>query len=284
MEQRQAELGPVSDTDLAELVAARRQELGISPDPNPLERVLSKLKAPLTPEQQRDLDSRRRAQDQWEAEQALVRQRQYRDGAEMVLQAKAGGDRFSMCRFSTYRAKTNYQKRVLATVENWAETLPDRKCSSESLVLYGPVGTGKDHLAFACCRMAIQRHGMTVEWINGMDWFGRIRDAIDDAKAASEEELIRKLTVPDLLCVSDPLPPFGSLTQHQAAMLYRLVNARYAAGKLCICTVNVADDAEADSRIGAATWDRLCDSAWKVFMNWPSHRKPVIEVAPEPRG
>jgi DNA replication protein DnaC len=70
----------------------------------------------------------------------------------------------------------------------------------------------------------------------------------------------------------------GALTQHQATMLYRLVDARYSKGVPTICTVNVASDAEADERMGAATWDRLCHDAWKFNCNWPTYRKPAREI------
>ena len=147
-------------------------------------------------------------------------------------------------------------------------------CAS-GIVLYGPVGTGKDHLAFAVCRLAIMQ-GKTVRWVNGQQWFGLVRDAIDTSK--TEASLISDLTQPDLLCLSDPLPPIGALTQHQATMLYRVVDARYCRAVPTICTVNVKDGKEADERMGAATWDRLTHDAWRIHCSWPTYRKPQRDV------
>jgi DNA replication protein DnaC len=62
-------------------------------------------------------------------------------------------------------------------------------------------------------------------------------------------------------------------------MLYRAVEARYAAGKPTIVTVNVANDGEADLRLGAPTWDRLCHGAGKIKCEWPSYRQPAFEVS-----
>ena len=90
--------------------------------------------------------------------------------------------------------------------------------------------------------------------------------------------MIAELARPDVLCLSDPLPPVGALTQFQATMLYRLVDARYSRGVPTICTVNVADDAEADERMGVPTWDRLCHGAWKLHCAWPTYRRPAREV------
>jgi hypothetical protein len=64
------------------------------------------------------------------------------------------------------------------------------------------------------------------------------------------------------------------LTTYQAGWLYRAIDRRYSTrGKVTIVTVNVANDAEADKRMGAATWDRLCHGAWRVRCEWPSFRQ-----------
>ena len=39
-------------------------------------------------------------------------------------------------------------------------------------------------------------------------------------------------------------------------------------------SMNVANDAEADNRMGVQTWDRLCDGAWKIKCAWPTNRTP----------
>lgn len=189
----------------------------------------------------------------------------------------AAGKSYDLCRFGNYNAADAYRQQVLDAAKEWAATLPERLASRENLVLYGPVGTGKDHLAFAACRQAVIQHRKTVHWIYAQDWFGDVRDAMGDDDR-TERSIIGKLTRADVLVISDPLPPFGPLSNHQATMLYRAVQARYADGGVSICTVNVKDDAEADLRMGAQSWDRLCDRAWKLHLSWESHRKPSREV------
>lgn len=191
------------------------------------------------------------------------------------LTIAAGGGRFKDCTFSKYETKTQSQVLAKQACEEYAASIPARIAANEGVVLFGPIGTGKDHLAFAICKCAVMGSGLSVGWINGQDWFGKTRDAMDTA--TSEESLIREHNA-DLLVISDPVPPFGNLTQHQATMLYRLVNRRYNFGKPTIATVNVANDAEADQRIGAPTWDRLSAGAWKIFCNWPTHRVPAREI------
>lgn len=159
-----------------------------------------------------------------------------------------------------------YVKRAAANVDE-----------GRGIVLYGPVGTGKDHLLHAVAREVVTRvPGTTVEWINGLDWYGEIRDAMGDSQR-TEASLIRPLVNAGLLVLSDPLPAFGVLSQHMGAMLYRLVDARYRALRPTFVSLNVQDDNEADSRLGAPTWDRLIDGAYQLFCNWPSFRRPHRE-------
>lgn len=182
----------------------------------------------------------------------------------------AAGARYRDCTFDNFRCEDKQQVAVVKALREYVAS----DCS-DSVILYGPVGTGKDHLAFAICRHAIKT-GKTVRWINGQTWFGMVRDAMDTERP--EASLVSALAGPDVLCLSDPLPPIGTLTQHQATMLYRVVDGRYARGVATICTINVADNDEADARLGAATWDRLCHGAWKMRCEWDTFRKPTREV------
>jgi hypothetical protein len=51
------------------------------------------------------------------------------------------------------------------------------------------------------------------------------------------------------------------------------VDYRYSHRKPIWLTLNVADGAEAELRMGAQTVDRLRDGALVLFCNWPSYRK-----------
>lgn len=190
----------------------------------------------------------------------------------------AGGDRFRKCSFKDYKISLPLQQRVLDHCREFAATFKERSEAGEQLLLYGPVGTGKDHLAFAVCWEVVMAGLVeSVGWVNGQSWYGKIRDAMDD-DGTSERQIVEGVSRPQLLVVSDPQPPIGGLTPHQSAMLYRLVDARYCQRKTTIFTVNVKDDAEGDLLLGEAAWDRMNDKAWKLYCNWPSARKPAREV------
>lgn len=187
---------------------------------------------------------------------------------------RAGGDRYAGYRFENYVSKTPHQTKVVAMVREWAETVQERVANCESLVLYGKVGTGKDHLAYAAARLAIVRFGVTVGWRNGRSLAGEFRDAIDSEKGPTEAELVRNLKAADVLVLSDPLPVTGELTPYQVDILYRVLDARYSANRPMIVTLNAIDENDADRRLGPPLWDRIQDRAWIAHCNWEGHRKP----------
>lgn len=207
-----------------------------------------------------------------ERERLLERDQRMRD-----LIAGAG-QRTAAARFENFTISDEYQKRVVGTLKEWVDTFDDRKRHGDGIVLYGPVGTGKDHLAFAAVGKAVFNYQVTAKWINGRELAGMIRDRISEER--SERGLIESLESPGILVISDPLPPVGDLKEHQADMLYRICEARYAKNKITVATLNVADDDEADRRLGAATWDRLCHGAWKIKCLWGSYRKPSRNIEP----
>lgn len=175
------------------------------------------------------------------------------------------------------------QRVVVSKVAEFIAAVDDLKRSGTGALFYGPPGTGKDHLATAIVRAACLEHGHTAAFVYGTAWFIALRDSMDGA--SSEADLIRKLTRPDWLVLSDPLPPVwdeksgaGALTTYQAAMLYRVADERNGRKLPTITTVNVKGGPEGAQRMGVPTWDRLRDSTWSFACLWPSFRTPAQVV------
>lgn len=112
---------------------------------------------------------------------------------------------------------------------------------------------------------------LSIAWKNGMDLYGDVRDRMDTN--ASEASLIRELAKPDILAISDPVPPWGPLSQHQGATLFRIIDRRYRDGKAMMVTINAADSKESEVKVGAAIVDRLKERSMPVFCYWPSYRE-----------
>lgn len=204
------------------------------------------------------------------AAEALNQQRSERHARWRELIRKRG-DRYATCSLNNFEAKTRDQQTALEDVRNYAANMPDRLKDGGGIVLWGPPGTGKDHLLAALAKVAIRDRGWTVSWENGADLFGEIRDRMDGAD--TEASLIRRMIAPSALWLSDPLPPFGNLTDFQASMLFRIIDARYSRSKPTWVTMNVASAEEAVKRMGPQVVDRLRHGTLTVFCNWPSYRR-----------
>lgn len=185
------------------------------------------------------------------------------------------GERYAECKLRTFvfsedASVRSKQSKVIESLREYGTDMPESIARGQGLVLYGPAGTGKDHLLSAMMAKACW-HNLAVEWRNGMDLYADRRDAI--SRETPERDLIRDLTVPDVLAISDPIPPWGTLTEGQAEFLFRVVDARYRRRKPIWVTANFAEGKEAESRIGSQVVDRLRDGALALHCNWPSYRR-----------
>ncbi len=217
-----------------------------------------------------------------EHEERIKRERILADKHQSWSAVLSGaGTEYAKCTLDNYRLDgvpgefIASQRAAHTAVVEYAREISARVRDCVGLVLFGPVGTGKDHLAISVCRKAIAAE-LRCGWINCQRWFASIRDAIDTN--VSESRILAEVTWPHLLVISDPLPNAGELTAYQSTWLYRVADSRRAAGKPTIVTINVSNDSEADSRLGEATWDRLCHNVWKIHCKWPSYRKPLKTI------
>lgn len=185
------------------------------------------------------------------------------------------GRRYADCRLDNFELTENRlhrpkQREVVGRIQGVVDAVDAEIDAGRNVALFGPVGTGKDHLLAAMVRAACMA-GRSVEWVNGVDLFGDVRDAIDSEKA--EAHLLSQWTAPDVLAISDPLPPWGPLTPFQAQILFRIVDRRYRDRKPVWITANFADGKEAGERLGVQVVDRIRDGAVQLYCAWPSYRR-----------
>ncbi len=180
------------------------------------------------------------------------------------------GKRYADCRLENFEVTHDKQRDALRTIVDFCTSIEEKIKQGRGVVLFGSKGTGKDHLMMGIAWHCI-RVGFNVEWVNGADMRGDVRDSTksDDR----ERDYVKQLLAPKVLWISDPLPVTGPLSDAQQDRLFRIIDGRYSRMKPTLVTVNVASRQELEARIGAQTADRLCDDSLAVFCDWPSYRK-----------
>ncbi|HYB80084.1 MAG TPA: IS21-like element helper ATPase IstB [Mycobacterium sp.] len=142
--------------------------------------------------------------------------------------------------------------------------------AGESVVLYGPVGVGKSHVAQGLGHLAI-RQGAEVRFLKTSRLLATLAGGHADR---SWDKRLRELIRPALLILDDFA--MRELTATQADDLYELVSERAANGASMILTSNRAPvdwyPLFPNPVVAESLLDRLINSSHQVFMNGPSYR------------
>lgn len=181
------------------------------------------------------------------------------------------GRRYEHVTLDSFEIYDEKQRPVLERVREYEARMDAKIAMGRPLVLFGPPGSGKDHLMACLMRRAIELD-FIVEWKNGMDLYGDVRDSIDSAETR-ESKMIRDFTAPHVLAISDPLPPKGDISQFQGTTMFRILDGRYRMMKPTWLTMNVKNFQEASERLGASLADRLCDGSTALWCDWASYRR-----------
>lgn len=189
------------------------------------------------------------------------------------------GKRYAECRLSNFNKELPAQAKVVSSLDRL--DLAAMLNEGRGLVLYGSVGTGKDHLLaamlFRVCDLPTRKIGANFvarkcQWINGLELLATFRDAIGEDK--SERRMIESFTEADVLAISDPTPPIALRDEAwRIEILYRVLDARYRAMKSTWLSINAGSPEEADEKLTAPIFDRLRDGAEMFRCCWPSYRE-----------
>lgn len=186
------------------------------------------------------------------------------------------GARYMRCRLSNYRTGDHPgQAEALEQARRYAINLRRFVQGGRGLVFFGSAGTGKDHLLAALANVA-QCLAIPVVYRSGPELLMEFRQAMKQQDA--ELRLLRELTAPPVLWISDPVPPGGKLTTHQAEMLFAVIDGRYRAKRATWVSCNVSSRDEANTLLTVPIADRLRDGSAAVHFNWPSYRRPAGEL------
>lgn len=214
------------------------------------------------------------------SEEEIARQEQLRETSRRADEAheliSLIGKRYESCTVASFEVGgpepvAKAKREAVERLKAFGKSLREQVDAGANLFIYGPPGTGKDHLMVALMLHAVRGFGFRVRWCNGQTLFGDFRDNID--RDVSERALLTKYTYPEILAISDPVPPKGEISSYASGMLYRIIDERYRRQKPTWVTVNVSKSEDAVRELTGPIYDRLIDGALTVFCNWPSYRQ-----------
>lgn len=206
--------------------------------------------------------------EQEDARRALERKIQ----ADRLFAESMVGSRLKSATFETWKHRKGTE-RMLEAAKNWASFWDAGDNNGNGLILIGPVGTGKSHLAAACVHHVLGRMRAAV-FADTMQLMDRLNATYDDHKE-TENQVLGTLAKADLVVLDD----VGARrwTESQRDRIGRVINDRYNARLPIIVTTNL-DINPLAGYVGDRSIDRLLETCDVVKTDATSYRREMARA------
>ncbi|MGZ7030987.1 MAG: ATP-binding protein [Thermoanaerobaculia bacterium] len=189
--------------------------------------------------------------------------------------------RYEHCTVETFRAETPTLKNAKRRVEEFIDVWPSTD-NGRGLLMMGPCGSGKTHLAVASL-IEIIRSGKPGRLLfrNFQDLIQEIQASFESDEVPTKAELLRPILDADLLVLDE----LGSQkpTTFVQDILYYVINTRYNDRRATVFTTNYVDrpvdgkEERLELRIGTRLRSRLYEMAQVVdFGTTPDYRRNTL--------
>jgi len=171
---------------------------------------------------------------------------------------------------------TESQRAAKALARTFVERWP---AVAAGLLIVGPVGAGKTHLAVAILAELVDTKSVRGVFCDFTDLLSRIQRTFSRGSEESEDDVLYVYREADLLILDE----LGARrpTDWARDVLYGLLNTRYNREKITILTTNFEDkpskpgDETLELRVGTAVRSRLAEMCQLVPLYGPDFRREV---------
>ncbi len=220
-----------------------------------------------------DCEERKAAQERQAAAEASATAA--RAKLEALLQDAAIPRRFIGRTLETFQAETAEQKRALAMATDFATNFAQKARRGDSLIMLGPPGTGKSHLAAGILQAILPEHVGLYTTCAGV--IRTVRASWRPSAEKSEGQVLAALSAVPLLVIDEIGVQYG--TDSEQNILFDLMDRRYRDMMPTILLANLAlkreDPKDAPGLrevLGERIYDRLTETARIVTFAGQSYR------------
>jgi DNA replication protein DnaC len=184
-------------------------------------------------------------------------------------------ERYRNCRLQNFKDLQNDSlKKAKAVAKRFVDHWP---AVDAGLLITGPVGVGKTHLAVAILNELVDTKGASVLFCDFSDLLDRIQASFGKGSEESQDDIVAPYRDAELLVLDE----LGARRPSDwvREILYGLLNTRYNRRRLTILTTNFVDEPDArggetlEARIGAPVRSRLWEMTQLVPISSEDFRR-----------